>query len=173
MNEKLQNLIKENLMSLPKEAQEVINTFNWIGVCEEVGKAHKLLDPEIENLQTETALVLIGLEELRMYPLNIEKEVEITREDAENISKEITEKIFKPIAEQITEKIKSKVKDGGQKWNQNIDFIVSGGDYSAFIDRREPIKTEESSDNKNKTVNPVKKMDDFKKVEDLKSKFTI
>lgn len=173
MNDKLNNTIKEELMKMPKEIQEVLNSFDWMGKCEEIGKNHKLLYPEISNLQTETALILLGLEEEEYYAKNIEREVEISKEDAEKISKEIFEKIFKPIADQITEKIKAKVKDGGQKWNQNIDFIVSGGDYSAFIDRREPVKTESSIEDKNKMGNPIKKMDDLKKVVDLKSKFTI
>ena len=158
MNEKLKNIIKENLMVLPKETQEVISTFNWIKICEEIGKTHKLLEPEIENLQTETALVLVGLEELSIYALNIENEVEINKGDAENIAKEITEKVFKPIAEQITEKVKNKVKDGKQKWNQNIDFIISGGDYSAFIESRNPEIALIGDEDKNQQ-NPVKKID--------------
>lgn len=173
MNDKLNNIIKENLLKLPKEAQEVLNNFKWKEICEEIGKAHKLLEPEIEQLKAVTALLLLGLVDGEFYAKNIENKVELTQEDSEILAKEVFEKIFLPISKEITEKVKAKVKDGGQKWNQNIDFIVSGGDYSAFIDRREPTKTESNSEGKDKTINPIKKMEDLKKVADLKSKFTI
>ena len=49
---------------------------------------------------------------------------------------ELVEKIFTPIANILTENIKNNIKNKNPNWQQSVNFILSGGDYTAFIERR-------------------------------------
>jgi len=123
MTDKLKQIIKEELSKLPKEAQEAINSLDWSSIIEEIGKKYLLNESEINHLQAETLTVLIGLT--------------TTKDDAEKIAAEATEKIFKPTSDVYIENIKKSGKDKNSKPKQTIDFILSGGDYSAFVEERE------------------------------------
>lgn len=101
MTEKLKQTIEEEISKLPKNAQDFIGSIDWLQITEEIGKKYLLTEDEINNLQLETLLVLTGAESVDDYVFNIEDEVEITQEKAEQINKEITDSIFKPIIEKI------------------------------------------------------------------------
>ncbi|PIR68354.1 hypothetical protein COU49_01395 [Candidatus Nomurabacteria bacterium CG10_big_fil_rev_8_21_14_0_10_35_16] len=101
MTNKLQQTIKEELEKLPKENQEAIGSVNWVKISEEIGRKNNLLEEEINNLQVETLLILTGIEDFDLYALSIEREVGLSKSEAEKISKEVTEKIFDPILEKI------------------------------------------------------------------------
>jgi hypothetical protein len=172
-NDKLKKSIEEHLALLPKEAQEVINNFDWLGKCEEVGKAHKLLEPEIELLQTETALIILGLEESEYFAKNIEKNVEIPASDSVIIAKEIEGKVLNPIAQEITKKIKEGMTDKRTKWDQNINFIVSGGNYAAFLEQRKAKNAFSEDKEDEPTMITPTEGSKSKNVTDLRDKFTI
>jgi hypothetical protein len=144
MTEKLQQVIKRELGKLPKESQEAIGILNWAGIVEEIGKKYSLNESEINDLQVQTLLVLIGLTDSDYYPQNVENEVGTSKEEAGKIAKEVLEKIFTPIGNIMLENIKKsdKVKNG--KSEQNLDFILSGGDYSAFV-TNPPLLSEEGA----------------------------
>jgi hypothetical protein len=132
MTEKLKQIIKEEMVKLPKEAQEAINAFDWEKISEEIGQKYLLNEAEINDFQVETFLVLIGLEYPDSYANNIENEVGTSAEEAEKIADEAEEKIFTPIYNTLEENIK-KSSQGKNHWQQNLDFVLSGGDYSAFL----------------------------------------
>jgi hypothetical protein len=133
MKEKLQQIVKDQVPLLPKEVQEAMNSLDWMSLVEEIGKKHLLSEEEIDNLQTETLLVLIGMEEGEAYVKNIEDEVGTSAEEAEKIADEADEKIFAPIYNSYIENIKKSGKAKNGKPEQNLNFILSGGDYSAFV----------------------------------------
>ncbi len=134
MTEKLQQTIKEEIEKLPKEAQEAIRSVDWVKITEEMGNAHQLGNEKIEDLQLETLLVLVSAEDVESYAINIEKQAEIVREEAEKIAAEARLLIFRPIYRTLTENIKNKIKDKKINWKQSLNFILSGGDYAAFLD---------------------------------------
>ena len=86
MTEKLQQTIKEEVLKLPKETQEAINTFDWGSMAEEIGKKYLLSESEINDFQVETLLVLVGLEDGNLYALNIENNVGISKDEAIKIT---------------------------------------------------------------------------------------
>ena len=137
MTEKLQKIIKEEIAKLPKENQEVINAFDWVKITEEIGKKYLLGESEIGDLQVETILVLVGLEEPDSYTRNIENEVGTSRNEATKIAEQIFQKIFIPINDVLVENIKKSEKMKDPKWDQNLDFILSGGNYSSFLEKRD------------------------------------
>ncbi len=152
MTEKLQQTIKEEMVELPKEMQEVINSFDWIKITEEIAEKYSLDEDELNDFQLETLLLLIGSTDPEFYAINIENQVETTKEEAENIAKESFQKIFNPLNKLITENVKKNIQNKKLDWKQTLDFIVSGGDYSVFMEKR----NEKESDMINTTpYNPL------------------
>jgi len=133
MTEKLQQTIKEEVGRLPKEMQEVINVIDWLKISEEIGKKYLLEEGEIEDFQLETLLVLIGVEGPTSYAINIENQVGTTKDEAVKMAKEAFEKIFLPIGNALEENIKKNLKNIKPNAEQNLGFIMSGGNYSSFL----------------------------------------
>jgi len=133
MTEKLKKIAQEEIMKLPKEAQEAINSFEWGNAIEEIGKKLLLSEEEINDLQTETLLVLVGLENGNDYSQNIEDNIGTSKEEAKKIAEDVFQKIFTPINDLIVDNIKKSDKSKNPNWKKSIDFILSGGDYSVFI----------------------------------------
>lgn len=135
MNEKLKKIISNEIIKLPKESQEVISSFGWESILKEIGKKFLLNENEIYQLQVETALILLGIAEEDLLSLNIENRVGISKEEAIKIAEEISQKIFNPMVEKRNKLIKENLQIKNQNWQQTINFIISGGDYSVFIEK--------------------------------------
>ncbi|HTE49220.1 MAG TPA: hypothetical protein VK675_04920 [Candidatus Paceibacterota bacterium] len=139
MTEKLKQIIKEEVMKLPNEAQEAIDSLDWARMAEEIGKTFLLTESQINDLQVETFLVLIGIDDGNYYAQNIENKVGTTTDEAEKIAEEAFQKIFTPINDVLVENIKKSYKSKNPKPEQTLNFILSGGDYTAFLEQ--PIDT--------------------------------
>ncbi len=161
MTEKLSQTIKEEIAQLPKEVQEAIRSFDWIKIAEQIGNGNQLDEEEIEDFQLETLLVLIGAVDPEFYAINIENHVNTTKEKAENIAREAFQKIYAPISNSIRENVKNSLKYKNPNWKQTVDFIISGGNYSAFIGESR-LETHENQ----KPVNPPT-------LKDIKDQFVI
>lgn len=135
MKEELKQITKDELVKLPKEIQEAINSLDWGNMSEEVGKKYQLDDIKINKLQTEILLVLVGAELLDNLKINIINNLEIDVDDAEKMNYELNIRIFTPIANTLEMLTKKKVKTWNPKWEQSVNFIISGGDYSVFLDK--------------------------------------
>ena len=135
MTEKLKQTMNTEITKLPKERQEAINSLDWGKESEEIGKKFSFTDDEINNLQVETGLVLVGLANLDTYKQTIEESLRISRDEAEKISQAIFDRIFKPVSEKILSSVKSTVRLNNVSWDKTVNFIISGGDYSVFLDK--------------------------------------
>ena len=135
MTEKLKQIIKDESAKLSKELQEVINTFDWGTISEEIGKKYLLTEDEINGLQVEIGLVLLGIVEEHFLSLNIEDRVGTSKNEAIKITEEINQKIFNPMLEKRAEITKNKMFTYNPNWKQRVNFIISGGDYSVFIEK--------------------------------------
>ena len=164
MTEELKKIIEEEMQVLPKESVEVINAFNWAKVSEEIGSKYLYTEEEQNLLDAEIALVMLGITDQEFLPSRIENNIITSHSNAEKISEEIVEKILVPIVNNLSEKIKNGLKNRVAHWQQNLDFILSGGDYTAFI--RDPIVKKLENTAPNNTVNDSK-------LDDLKNSFTI
>ena len=152
MTEKLKQTIKDEVAKLPKENQEVINNFSWESIAEEIGKKYLLLDDEINIFQAEILIVLVGLEDPDFFAKNIEDGIGTSKTEAEKIADEVIQKIFTPINDILIENIKKSDKVKNANAEQNLNFILSGGDYTAFLDV--PRLIDEGA-GENETVLPV------------------
>lgn len=137
MTEKLKQIVKEEMMKLSKDTQEAINSFDWASITEEIGKKYLLSESEINDLQVETLLALLGLVDLDFYATSIENNVGTTKDDAIKIAGEAFAKIFTPIYDKLEENIKKNLQGKNLGWQETLNFILSGGDYSAFTERRD------------------------------------
>lgn len=135
MIEKLKKTIQSELLKLPKEKQDAVNSFDWITKTQEIGQIFKLTEDEIFDLQIETGLVLVSIIDLNLFKAHLEQNILLSEEITEKISNEIIEKIFFPIAENIELAIKNSFNLENAHWNQTVNFIVSGGDYSVFLEK--------------------------------------
>lgn len=133
MTEELEQKIKEGVEKLPKGAQEVMNNFDWVKISEEIGKKNLLDDDEINILQNEIGLILIETNKPDMLTINIENNVGTSKNEAIKISEEVNQKIFRPMFDKMQLIVKNKLKSQTPKWDQSVNFIISGGDYSNFI----------------------------------------
>ncbi len=131
--ENLKKIIKEEMSRLPKEHQEMISIFEWENISKKIGEEHKLTEEEILILQTEIALVFLGLTKLELFFKNIEENIGLSEKEASIIENEAIKKIFTPMYNTLTENIKNNLKDRAISWQQNLDFILSGGDYTVFL----------------------------------------
>jgi hypothetical protein len=135
MNDELKQTIKSGVEKLPKEIQEVINVFDWVKVSEEICKRNLLDEVEVNILQNEIGLVLIETKNQDVLALNIENNVGTTKNESIKISEEINQKIFTPMKEKINSLIKNNLYSKTQSWDKTINFIISGGNYSSFLEQ--------------------------------------
>ncbi len=133
--QKLKEQIGEPLLRLPKDSQQAIESLDWLAKIEEIGKANGLEDENIENLAIETALVISAVNPSNEYIDNIEDEIGLTKDEAEKIAGEAMEKIFKPIAQKREEIIKEKLKNRKPNWTEDMQFVLSGGNYAYYGDK--------------------------------------
>lgn len=151
MTEKLKKIIEEEVMKLPKEAQEAINSLDWIKITEEIGRKFLLSESEINDLQVETLLVIVGIEDENYYAQNIENNVGTSKYEAEKLDEEVNQKVFMPMNNVFIGKITKNKNSKNPSPEQTLDFILSGGDYSAFVEQKNPADDTESQE----TVLPV------------------
>lgn len=135
MIEKLKQRTIDELAKLPKEMEESINSLDWSNISETIGKKYIQNEKEIDKLQAEILLVLIGIEKINNLKTNIEINVNLTPQIASQIFDELVEQIFFPIAENIELLVKTNFNLENAHWNQTVNFIVSGGDYSVFLEK--------------------------------------
>jgi hypothetical protein len=135
MTEKIKKTIDEQISKMPATLQEAVNSFDWIAIVYKIGEENKLLDEDINIITLETVLVMSNLIEPESFAKYIEDQIGFSKEDCIAIAKEIDLKVFKPISRKITEKIKDNLKNKTPDTQQNLNFVLSGGDYSAFVEQ--------------------------------------
>lgn len=139
MTEKLKQTIKEEIGDLPQEAQNAIATVDWVKITEEIALKFSLDEDELESLQLETLLALAGITDLEFYAINIENHVETTKEKAKNIAREAFSRIFTPIKNVAEAEIKKNLDTKNTDWEQNLNFVLSGGDYASFMAKKDDL----------------------------------
>lgn len=135
MTDQLKQKIEEEIVKLPKIKQDAINSVVWYEIIEEIGKKNLLSDDEINVLQLETGLALLGLVSLDLYSKNVEENIGLDNKSTKKIINDVFEKLFVPIAKKIEFSIKNNMSTIIPDWKQTINFIISGGDYSVFLEK--------------------------------------
>ncbi len=133
MTEALKKTIEEEVAGLPEEMRDAVRSFDWVKTAEAIGTEHEWGEEEISDFQLETLLVLIGAVDAGFYAVNIENHVLKTKEESEKAAGEAFTRIFAPINEKAMENLKKTAKEKNADFATNLDFILSGGDYTVFL----------------------------------------
>ncbi len=97
MENDTQSLIKQAYMNLPQDVQQAINNTDLAGKFSAIAEKHGLHVDQNGSLQTETILVMIGLEPAGDYVDNIQKELDISRNEAQSIAEDVNKEILDSI----------------------------------------------------------------------------
>lgn len=92
-----QQIIKDRLQVIPEDIRTAIKSVDLAGKFEEIANKHGLHIDQNGNLQTETLLVMIGLEPTKDFVDNIHKELEVSMQEAQSIANDVNDQIFKNI----------------------------------------------------------------------------
>ena len=90
-------IIKGQLALLPPNVVGAILATDYPVKLQEITKRQRLLIDQAGKLETETTLVMIGLEPLSNFIQNLQRELEIPEARAKEIAQDVNESIFKPI----------------------------------------------------------------------------
>ena len=101
MDQETINQLKQQFQNLPQEIQNAILSVNLSEKLQEISKNNKLMFDKAGLLETETILVLYGIEPLENYTSNLIKNVGLTSIQASVIAHDVNESIFKSIRESL------------------------------------------------------------------------
>jgi hypothetical protein len=101
MNDENKKIIKDQLAILPEDVKNAITSVDYQKTLQKITRTNMLLIDQAGKLETETTLVLLGLEPLRDYAGNLSKNLGITKEKAIVIAHDVDELIFKNIRESL------------------------------------------------------------------------
>ncbi len=119
MNKKIRQQFEEQLAYLPTINQEALKAFDWATELVGIGKNYGLHIDELEDLQIETMLLLVGLTSPDNYEKELIERLAIPPSEAEKIIEQINERIFTPIHEYIV--------NGGNKPTTPATIMESAG----------------------------------------------
>ncbi len=94
MDNDIQKLIKQRLDELPSDIKEAIRNTDLAGKFEAIADKHSLHVDQNGALQTETLLVMIGLEPTENYVGNIQRELEVSRTEAQSLAEDVNKEIL-------------------------------------------------------------------------------
>lgn len=97
MISKTKEAIEEVESTLPENYQKVLTSFSWEKISAEIGEKYLLTGNDLNDLQVEIALVLLGLEEPEDFESRVQDNVVVSEKEAKEIEQEVSNKIFKPI----------------------------------------------------------------------------
>ncbi len=101
MDNDLDKNLEEQFQNLPKELREAISSADLPNKLQQITKNNQILLDQAENVQKETLLVLLGLEPLENYTENLQKNAELTKNQAIAIAHDINELVFKNVRETL------------------------------------------------------------------------
>jgi hypothetical protein len=102
MNKALfQKHYEENLALLPEISQKALRSFNWVSVLLDIGKSYALQLDELEDLQVETMMLLVGVVSPDEYETEMTKILPVSRVEIDKLLDEVNTKILAPIHDYI------------------------------------------------------------------------
>ncbi len=149
----IQQKIAEYYEKLPGDLQTVFSSMRWLEIVTAISSKYSLDAEQTKTLATETTLLLLCVVSISEYEGTLNEDLDLAEEIMRKILIEIDSSILVDIKPQLQETynkntnslIEEKITNSG--WTQNVDFILSGGDYSSFLkEDTNNIKSEKTSD---------------------------
>jgi len=92
-----QNIIAEQVKNLPQDVKDAVFSVDYSAILDQISKKNKLLIDQEGKLETETTLVMVGLEPLADYKKNLLKNAGIDFKIVDTIIADVNDLIFKKI----------------------------------------------------------------------------
>lgn len=121
MNEKLRQQFEDQLTYLPAINQQALRSFDWATELVAIGKNYGLHIDELDDLQIETMLVLVGLVDSDQYQNELINRLAISPTEAGKIIEDINKRVFTPIHDYIV--------SGGQKAESTPTTIMESAGF--------------------------------------------
>ncbi|MBL7046003.1 MAG: hypothetical protein ISR99_03180 [Parcubacteria group bacterium] len=103
MDENIKTKIQEHFEKLPQTLKEAIHSSNFQDKLLAISKKHRLHINQGATLENETLLVMMGLDDASSFTKNLQNELEISKEQAEQITADVAKEILLPIRESLKE----------------------------------------------------------------------
>lgn len=156
MNPELERTIKEQIQKLPQEVKNLISNVGIWDKILNVGSKNRLNEKQARILLIETSLILFGLTNPEDLFYQLKEQLKVAENTIISVIKEVDEKIIGNLKKILIDtynknveveenKIKENVKNKNTNWQQNVDFALSGGDYSVFMEDRQKTPARNAS----------------------------
>lgn len=140
MDQEIEKIIEEQMKKLPIEVRTLFTDPRLNDKIINIGKKNGLNEEQLVIFLTETNLVMLGLVHPDDYSDELKSHLNINDLKADNITNDINTEILGEIREKLKEAYEKT--DGSSEiepdWEQNLDFILSGGNYAAFMESPPP-----------------------------------
>lgn len=113
------NKAKENLS---EETKAAINAVNWKLILSGINKKYNA--DQLENLETETELLLCGLVSTEDYPKELESRMHLHKTDVVSLINEIDKLVFKKIQEELESRLNGGNDKNGKIVYTNKPFVI-------------------------------------------------
>jgi hypothetical protein len=94
MDPESKQIAQETFNALPKDIQEVVFSDDYQRILSEIAEKYNLNENQAKKFEFETTMVLMGIITRAYYPFNLETELEIDEDTAQNIANDITDTVF-------------------------------------------------------------------------------
>jgi hypothetical protein len=93
--------IEEQIKTLPSVTQRALHDFDWKTQILSIGKTYDLNLDQLDTLEQETTLILVGLIPASSYVSELKKRLEISTTAASQIVEDANQKIFMPLRDLV------------------------------------------------------------------------
>lgn len=100
-DEDLKKIIIERYNQLPKKIQDAIVDSNWEQKIRSMASKYNIVIGDAGTLETETFLVMLGLEEVSNYRKNITNNTDMPEETIDKVINDVNTEIFKEIKQYL------------------------------------------------------------------------
>jgi hypothetical protein len=121
MDEETKKIISEQMEKLPKVVQDIITNSGWQKKIDSISKKYSLHIDQEGDLQTETFLVMLGLENSDDFQKNLTQNLGLSSLVSVQVTQEINELIFKPIRTELQKEDESQPE--GEKELKKEDIL--------------------------------------------------
>lgn len=104
MKSEAEIIIEERIEKLPKSVVEAIKNVPWVERMKKIAKANNLDTKQTEGFETETTLIVLGIESPENYPENLSQNVGLSDDMVISIAKEVNKQIIEPIISAVNRK---------------------------------------------------------------------
>ncbi|NCS98691.1 hypothetical protein GW764_00730 [Candidatus Parcubacteria bacterium] len=148
-NKSTQQLIEERFDQLPKVIQKAITESDWIDELRKIIEENDLLIDQGLAIETETFLMMLGLENPSNYTKQIKKEANLSKEQAITVATEVEKRILSKVKKMIIEETE---KESGNEGNPLKDILGTDPEIEEALPKIDTNLDDEPDDERQNLV---------------------